>query len=48
MSERKDKGEVDEKLPSPAERLAGMTTGPWVRDWDGEIGVGLAGFIGEM
>ena len=48
MSERKDKGEVDEKLPSSAEGLAGMTVRPWVEDWDeGEIGVGLAGFIGD-
>ena len=48
MSEREDKGEVDEKLPSSAEGLAGMTVRPWVEDWDeGEIGVGLAGFIGD-
>ena len=48
MNEREDEGEVDEKLPSSAEGLAGMTVRPWVEDWDeGEIGVGLAGFIGD-
>ena len=48
MSEREDEGEVDEKLPSSAEGLAGMTVRPWVEDWDeGEIGVGLVGFIGD-
>ena len=43
MSEREDEGEVDKKLPSPAEGLASMM----VRLWVGEIGLGLAGFIGD-
>ena len=34
MSEREDEGEVNEKLPSSAEGLAGTTIRPWVRDWD--------------
>ena len=34
MSERKDKGKVDEKLPSPIEGLTGTTVRPWVGDWD--------------
>ena len=34
MSEREDEGEVDEKLPSPAEGLVGTTVRPWVGDWD--------------
>ena len=34
MSEREDEDEVDEKLPSPAEGLAGTTARPWVGDWD--------------
>ena len=34
MSERKDKGEVDEKLPSPTKGLAGTMVRPWVGDWD--------------
>ena len=34
MSERDDEGEVDEKLPSPAEGLAGMMVRPWFRDQD--------------
>ena len=33
MSEREDEGEVDEKLPSPAKGLAGMTARSWVGDW---------------
>ena len=28
MSEREDEGEVDERLPSPAEGLVGTTTRP--------------------
>ena len=32
MNERDDKGEVDEKLPSPAEGLVGTTVRPWVGD----------------
>ena len=34
MSEREDEGEVDEKLPSPAEGLAGTTVRPWFGDWN--------------
>ena len=34
MSEREEEGEVDEKLPSSAEELAGTTVRPWVGDWD--------------
>ena len=34
MSERKDKGEVDEKLPSLAEGLVGTIARLWVQDWD--------------
>ena len=34
MSEREDEGEVDEKLPSSAEGLAGMTVRSWFGDWD--------------
>ena len=34
MTEREDEGEVDEKLPSPAEGLASTITRPWVGDWD--------------
>ena len=34
MIEREDEGEVDEKLPSPAEGLASTTARPWVGDWD--------------
>ena len=33
MSEREDKGEVDEKLPSLAEGLVGTTVRLWVGDW---------------
>ena len=29
MSEREDECEVDEKLPSPTEGLAGTTVRPW-------------------
>ena len=32
MSEIEDEGEVDEKLPSPAEGLTGMMVRPWFRD----------------
>ena len=32
MSERKDECEVDEKLPSPEEGLAGTMVRPWVGD----------------
>ena len=32
MSEREDEGELDEKLPSSAEGLAGMTVRPWFGD----------------
>ena len=46
--EREDEGEVDEKLPSPVEGLASTMTGLCAGDWDAEIRVGLAGFIGEM
>ena len=34
MSEREDEGEVDVKLPSPAEGLAGTRVRLWVGDWD--------------
>ena len=34
MSEREEEGEVDEKLPSPTEGLAGTMVRPWVGDWD--------------
>ena len=34
MTEREDEGEVDEKLPSSAEGLAGTTVRLWVGDWD--------------
>ena len=34
MSERKDKGEVDEKLPSLAKGLVGTMVRPWFEDWD--------------
>ena len=34
MSEKEEEGEVDEKLPSSAEELAGTTARPWVGDWD--------------
>nr|POE95791.1 hypothetical protein CFP56_39331 [Quercus suber] len=34
MSEREDEGEVDEKLHSPTERLAGTAVRLWVEDWD--------------
>ena len=33
MKEREDKGGVDDKLPSPAKGLTGMTTRLWVEDW---------------